>query len=89
MKKEARKCHGKYRLNRVVAAVNYGSSDEAYSSPSIKNDWKNWVVMHGNEQVAVEDVSGIGKAISVKFNGDSHNMFNVVSRAGKGKSKRE
>jgi hypothetical protein len=44
------------------------------------------VVLHGNEEVAVEDVWGIGKAIGVKFDGENHNMFSVLSRAGKGKS---
>jgi len=41
--------------------------------------------MHGNEKVAVEDEWGVGKAIGVKFNGDPANMFNVLSRAGRGK----
>ncbi|MCI47073.1 sulfate transporter, partial [Trifolium medium] len=60
-----------------------GSSAEASTLASVNNDWKHWVVMHGNEQMAVEDVWGIGKAIGVKFNGDNANMFSVLSRAGK------
>ncbi|MCI81457.1 hypothetical protein A2U01_0102731, partial [Trifolium medium] len=35
--------------------------------------------MQGNEQVAVDDVWGIGKAIDVKFKGDNVNMFSVLS----------
>ncbi|MCI65331.1 hypothetical protein A2U01_0086589 [Trifolium medium] len=41
--------------------------------------------MQGNDQVAVDNVWGIGKVIGVKFKGDNVNMFSVVSRAGKGK----
>jgi len=46
---------------------------------------QHWLVMHGNEYVVVEDMWGVGKAIGVKFNGDPANMFNVLSRAGRGK----
>ncbi|MCI78518.1 hypothetical protein A2U01_0099788, partial [Trifolium medium] len=35
--------------------------------------------------MVVDDVWRIGKAIEVKFKGDNVNMFNVLSRAGKGK----
>ncbi|PNX65598.1 hypothetical protein L195_g062681, partial [Trifolium pratense] len=45
----------------------------------------NWVAVHGNDQLAVDDVWGIGKAIGVKFKGDNVNMFNILSRASKGK----
>jgi hypothetical protein len=49
------------------------------------NDWKNWVVVHGNNQMVVDDVWGIGKTIGLMFRGDKENMFNVLSRAGEGK----
>ncbi|MCI67977.1 hypothetical protein A2U01_0089236, partial [Trifolium medium] len=39
--------------------------------------------MHGNEQLAVDDVWGIGKAIGVKFNNDNANMFSALARTGK------
>ncbi|MCI71824.1 hypothetical protein A2U01_0093087, partial [Trifolium medium] len=38
------------------------------------------------EEVAVEDVRGMGRAIGVKFIGDD-NMFQVLSKEGKGKLK--
>ncbi|MCI16240.1 hypothetical protein A2U01_0037382, partial [Trifolium medium] len=41
--------------------------------------------MQGTEQLAVDDVWGIGKAIGIKFKGDNVNIFRVLSRAGKGK----
>ncbi|PNX67396.1 hypothetical protein L195_g063497, partial [Trifolium pratense] len=37
---------------------------------------------HGTDQLAVEDVRGIGKAISVTLGGDDVNMFTVLSRGG-------
>lgn len=39
-------------------------------------------MLHGNEEVELEDVWGFGKAIGVKFNGDKANMYNVLSQAG-------
>jgi len=45
-------------------------------------------VLHGNEEMGVEDVWGIGKEIGVKFNGDKANMFNVLSRASRKSSGR-
>ncbi|MCI78600.1 hypothetical protein A2U01_0099870, partial [Trifolium medium] len=41
--------------------------------------------MQGTDQLAVDDVWGIGKAIGVKFKGDNVNMFRVLSRESKGK----
>jgi hypothetical protein len=38
-------------------------------------------VLCGNEEVAVEDIWGIGKAIGVIFKGDTHNMFGALSRS--------
>ncbi|MCH86865.1 cytochrome P450, partial [Trifolium medium] len=73
--------HSIYSLKKVARLPS--SSVETSSVASVNNDWKHWVVMHGNEQMAVEDVWGIEKAIEVKFNGDNVNMFSVLSRADK------
>jgi hypothetical protein len=43
------------------------------------------VAVHGNEELALEDVRGIGQSIGVKFRGGQENMFNVLSRTVKGK----
>jgi hypothetical protein len=43
------------------------------------------MVMHGNEQMTVEDIWGIGKAIGVKFSRDNANRFSALVKAGKGK----
>ncbi|MCI45414.1 sulfate transporter, partial [Trifolium medium] len=76
--------------NRSCSVKNISTSGEDSSSASVNNDWKHWVVMHGNEQLAMDDVCGIGKAIGVKFNKDNVNMFSAnmlsaLARSGKGK----
>jgi hypothetical protein len=43
------------------------------------------VAVHGHEHVVVDDVLGIRQTIGVTFRGDKENMFNVLSRASKGK----
>ncbi|GAU19085.1 hypothetical protein TSUD_79070 [Trifolium subterraneum] len=61
------------------------SSEESTSSASVNNDWKHWVVMQGDDKAAEDDVRGFGKALGVRFNGDSVNNFSVLTRTGKGK----
>ncbi|GAU50699.1 hypothetical protein TSUD_367350 [Trifolium subterraneum] len=41
--------------------------------------------MQGNDQMIAEDVREIGKSIGVQVMGDNINMFNALSRTGKGK----
>jgi len=41
------------------------------------------VVLHGNDEVMVDDVKNIGAAIGVHLN--ERNMFGVLARKGKGK----
>jgi hypothetical protein len=53
-------------------------------SGTVNNDCMNWVPVHGNDQMVVDDVRGIGQTIGVTFKGDNDNMFNVLSRAGRG-----
>ncbi|MCI67758.1 endonuclease/exonuclease/phosphatase family protein, partial [Trifolium medium] len=60
--------------------------DSGSSLGSVNKDWEHWVALHESEEVAVEDVRGMVKAIGVKFNGDD-NMFRVLSKEGRGKLK--
>jgi hypothetical protein len=60
-------------------------SAEASTSGPTNNDWQNWVTVHGDNQMVVDDVREIGQSIGVTFVGDKENMFRVLSRAGKGK----
>lgn len=55
-----------------------GSMGSDSSLSSVNNDWNNWMILHSNEEVVVDVVRGIGKAIIVKFNGDRSNMFNEL-----------
>ena len=86
LRKKIRKRSGRKEPRGGVSMESNHISSNDSSSMSVNNDWQHWVVMHGNEKVAVEDVWGVGKAIGVKFNGDPTNMFNMLSRAGRGKN---
>jgi hypothetical protein len=71
-------------VRRRRAGPQANNSDSA-SSETSDNDWRNWVAVHGNDQVAMEDIRGIGQTIGVTFRGDKENMFNVLSRPGNSK----
>ncbi|MCI57683.1 hypothetical protein A2U01_0078934 [Trifolium medium] len=43
-------------VNRSCEVVHQASSEEAPSPASVNNDWKHWVVMQGNDSMAVDDV---------------------------------
>lgn len=88
LKRRIRKRHGKAGVSRSVEMVSKGISEGASSSSSVNNDWKNWVVLRRNEEVEVENVWGLGKAIGVNFKGENHNMFSVLSRVKKDKVKK-
>ncbi|MCH79869.1 sulfate transporter [Trifolium medium] len=88
LKKQVRRRRGGDNINRSCSVSRRTSSVESSSSSSVNKDWQNWVAMQGSEQMAVDDVWGIGKAIGVKFKGDNVNMFRVLSRANKGKKER-
>jgi hypothetical protein len=55
------------------------------ASGTSDNDWRNWLVVHGNDQLAMEDVGGIGQSIELRSGGGKENMFSALSRAAKGK----
>ncbi|MCI29560.1 sulfate transporter, partial [Trifolium medium] len=63
LKKSVRRSRGGDGVNRSCSVSRQATSEESASSGSINNDWKNWVDVHGDEQMAVDDVWGIGKAI--------------------------
>jgi len=68
-----------------VNETSQGNSDESSSSACVNKEWNHWVVLHGKEKEAAEDVWGIGKAIGLHFDGDTHNMFSAILKAGNGK----
>jgi predicted RNase H-like nuclease (RuvC/YqgF family) len=58
-----------------------GESLSARSENSVSNgDWKNWVILHGNQKVVAEDVGEVSEAIKMHYKGDKANMFNALSR---------
>jgi hypothetical protein len=83
LKKRVRKRQGSNSVKRAMKVVSQGGSDEALLEAFVDNDRKYWMVLHGSDKVAVEDVWGIEKAIRVKFNGDTHNIFSMLSKGGK------
>jgi len=87
LKRRVGKHNVKEGVTRSVEVISKSVSEGASSASSVNNDWKNLVVLRGNEEVEVEDVRGIGKAIGVNFKGDSHNRFSVLSRVWKEKRK--
>jgi hypothetical protein len=47
-----------------------GSSEVSSASGSNDNEWRSWVAVHGDDQLALEDVRGIGQSIGVAFRGE-------------------
>jgi len=84
LKKRARKRNNIVNSQQGGDETSKGSSDEAFSHSSVNKEWNHWVVLHGKEKEAVEDVWGIGKALGLQFEGDVYNRFSVLCRAGKG-----
>ncbi|GAU12294.1 hypothetical protein TSUD_142030 [Trifolium subterraneum] len=74
------------RHNEEVGQVPHADNS---SYTSITNDWEHWVVMHENEQRALEDVRGIWNTIGVQVNGVNANMFSALSRNRKGEQSGE
>ena len=58
-----------------------GISDEGSSSASVNKELNHWVVLHGKEKEAAEDVWGLEKVIGLHFEGDTHNMFGALSQS--------
>jgi hypothetical protein len=82
LNKEVRKRRGKRISVKSGEVVRQGSAEVDSSLASVNKDWEHWVVMHGDEKAVEEDVQGVGKAIGVKFDGGTGNMFGVLSRGG-------
>ena len=66
-----------------VKVISDEGSSLGGSTPSINNDWSNWLVLHGNSKVVNDDVCNIGKMVGLKFKGDKNNMFDVLSGGGR------
>ena len=69
-------------VSKLKVISDEGSSRGDYT-PSVNNEWYNWLVLHGNNKVVNEDICDIGKTVGLKFKGDKNNMFGVLSGAGR------
>jgi hypothetical protein len=77
-----RRCGDQANISDPASSQASGGSSASEASD---NDWQNWVAVHGNDHQVVEDVQDIGKTIELTFRGGKENMFQVLSRVGKGK----
>jgi len=61
------------------------SSDSSKNSNSSvnKNDWENWLFLHGKAEKVKEDVRDLSKLVGVKINCDTTNSFNLLLREGR------
>ncbi|MCI60099.1 endonuclease/exonuclease/phosphatase family protein, partial [Trifolium medium] len=67
LKKNARRRRGRNSGSRSSETAPQVSTGVSSLSASVNNDWKNWVAMQGNAQLAEDDVRDIGDVIGVKF----------------------
>jgi hypothetical protein len=65
----ARKRRGRDQASRSNSVSCQAMSDESSAPGATNTDWQNWVAVHGNAQMAVDDVCGIGQTIGVTFRG--------------------
>ena len=70
-----------------VKVISDEGSSFGGSTPSVNNDWSNWLVLHSNSKVVNDDVCNIAKMVGLKFKGDKNNMFDVLSGGGRRNSK--
>jgi len=84
--KKVRRCRGATKSVAFTDAIRNGSHvSESSSSASVNNDWKNWVVLRGKDDVVQEDVNCFGKSLGVKLYNDKSNHFRLLSRGRKHK----
>ena len=86
--KKVHRSRGVKMSDALNNAVSKGSHvPESSSSASVNNDWKNWVVLRGKDEVVKGDINCFGKSLGVKFYNDKANWFRVLSRGRNQKTK--
>jgi len=81
LKKKERK--RKVCTNKSKETSTSNSESSKNSTPSVNNDWANWVVLHEKSNAVKEDVNEMGKVLGVKFKGDPNNSLNLLTRGRK------
>jgi len=64
-------------------AGNSTSDSSKNSTSSVNKDWENWVLVHGKPRAVVDDVKEIGMTVGLKFNCDTMNSFNLLTKEGR------
>jgi len=83
LKKQKRKRKGRAsNINSKKTSASITNSSNT-TSPSVNNDWENWVMLHGKANVVKADVKDVGKVVGVKYHCDTKNSFNLLTREGR------
>ena len=84
LKKQKRKKKASVMQHKSKSAEGSSSDSSKNSNSSVnKNDWENWLVLHGKADKVKDDVRDLGKIVGVKINCDTTNNFNLLSREGR------
>jgi len=79
-KRSKKESKGKCQSTQAHTSTSESSKN---SNSSVNNDWENWVILHGKTQVMVDDVKAIRKMVGLKFNCDTANSFNLLTKEGR------
>ena len=73
-------CKGKQKSN---AARTSTSDSPKNSISSVNNDLENWVMLHDKSKIVADDVRDIGKKAGIKFQCNTSNSFNLLTKEGR------
>jgi hypothetical protein len=79
-KRSKKASKGKCQLTNEDTSTSESSKN---SNSSVNKDWENWVILHGKTQEKVDDVKAIRKKVGLKFNCDTTNSFNLLTKEGR------
>lgn len=81
LKKQERK---RRRQSKGSKALVHSLSNSSHTSnSSVNKDWENSVVLHGNKNLAREDVREVGVSLGVTFKGSKNESCNLLTREGR------
>jgi len=86
LKKQKRKSRASGAHTNSKSAEGSSSDTSKQSNSSVNNnDWENWLILNGKTNKVKDDVRDLGNIVRVKFNCDTTNSFNLLSREGRKK----
>lgn len=83
LKKHKRKKKGRAGVHLSKAATDSNSHSSNNYISSVNHDWENWAHLHGKADVVAADVQSLGKVVGVKYQCDTLNSFNLLTREGR------